>query len=373
MLPTATWSTLRLNAIYQAVLARNRFRRLEWDLVTPRDMSARVRARCATWQESSDGRGYADEGQRVSYLCSYRGDCLIEPRYGYVIERPLRLIDLSMPFSEWSRDKTFRHLIGFPSVTSILLALAGRRPVLRHECVLSLRFYWEDNYFHFLNDILPRVRMANVGGVPNDVPVVVGRKLAGQKFFQSAFPDGTIDGRQIIFQGEAFVASKQVVFARPPTDDQDSPAYVADLLGAPKQPRGDNRVFVTRSRARGRYILNLDALRPVFARFDVNVVEAETLTMADQVKLFSSAALIVGIHGAGLGNMIFRRNAACTILEILPPGETATWFPRLARRLEFAYRSLPGYVEGAMIDRHQPFMVRPEDLAEVLRSVIAPA
>ncbi|MGI9146801.1 MAG: glycosyltransferase family 61 protein [Chloroflexota bacterium] len=286
-----------------------------------------------------------------------------------MIERPLRLIDLSMPFSEWSRDPARRHLIGFPSVTGVVVALMGRRPMVYQERVLSLRFYWEDNYFHFLNDILPRLRLATSQGISKDIPVVVGKKLASQKFFQTAFPEGTVDGRRVIVQRNAFVAAREVVFARPASNDKEDLAFVADLLGAPPCPQGDARIFVTRSRSRGRHIVNLDELLPVLERFGFEVVEADTLTMPEQVRLFSSAALIAGIHGAGLGNMIFRRNAACAILEIVPPGETSTWFRHMAGRLEFAYCAIPGYADGRTLNRYQPFKVRPQALEVALRGL----
>jgi len=382
---TPTPSEVRLAATHLAVLARNRLRRLEWDLLMPADLPRRVRGQCATWQERNpDANGHVaaknlrigeliDQASfegRLSYFCRYVGDCLIEPRYGYVIERPLRLIDLSMPFSEWSNDPRLSHLIGFPSVISVILALAGRRKILYEERVLSLRFYWEDNYFHFLKDVLPRIRMANDYGVPKDIPVVVGRKLAAQKFFQSAFPDGTIDGRRVIFQGDAFVAAKEVVFARPSSDSIDDLDYVADLLGAPTAPHGSRRIFVTRAKPRGRYIVNLHELLPILERYGVEVVDTDRLTVAEQVRLFSSAELVVGIHGAGLVNMIFRRNASCAILEIFPPREPSTWFPRLAKRLEFGYRALYGYTDGPIVHRMQPFKVRPEQFEQRLQGLI---
>src|SRR5258706_8029200 len=45
------------------------------------------------------------------------------------------------------------------------------------------------------------------------------------------------------------------------------------------------------------------------------VVTAETMSLAEQVKMFYDAELIVGLHGAGLTNALFAPRAA--VLEII--------------------------------------------------------
>jgi len=67
------------------------------------------------------------------------------------------------------------------------------------------------------------------------------------------------------------------------------------------------------------------------------VVVAETLDLADQIKLFSSAGGIVGLHGAGLANMIWAP-PGCRIVELFPPGVFNDCYGRLALTCGHSYR-----------------------------------
>jgi len=313
----------------------------------------------------------ASEDWRVSYLTRYRGDCLIEPRYGYVIDTPLNLLAESMPYSDWSKDPERWHLIGFPSVVGVLSAQAGRRPIDRHDRVLSLRFYWEDNYFHFLNDILPRLRMAREQEIPLDVPVVVGERLAKQKFFLEVFPDGLVDGRPMIVQSGAYIAAEEILVACPEPCSRKNFTYVANMMGGPCCPRGNRRIFVDRAQSRGRYIRNMEELRGALRRCDVEVVDPESMSLHDQAAMFASSEFISGIHGAGLGNMIFRRSAPTAVLEIFQPLEAPPWFAHMASELGYSYDALSGYSNERMYHRMQPFFVNPDHFEEKLVKLLA--
>jgi capsular polysaccharide biosynthesis protein len=276
-----------------------------------------------------------------------------------------------MPYSDWSKDPERWHLIGFPALSSIVAADLGRHPVVHEERVLSLRFYWEDNYFHFLNDILPRLRMAREFDVPLDVPVVVGERLAKQRFFLAAFPDGLVDGRRMIVQSDAFIAADEIIVACPEPCARENFSYVADALGGPAHPSGTRRIFVDRAPSRGRFIRNMSELLPALRRNDVEVVDPESMSLREQVELFAETELIAGIHGAGLGNMLFRRDARTAVLEIFQPLEAPPWFAHMAAELGFCYDALSGYAKERMYHRMQPFCVDPGYFEEKLAKLIA--
>jgi hypothetical protein len=372
-------------ALHRAVVIRNNARRFEWKALSRRGASQRVEAEylyrrasqpfAAVRGQSGDPRlddsvNAATNEWRVSYISRYRGDSFIEPRYGYVVDKPLHLVSESMPYSDWSKDPERWHLIGFPSVWGVLNAELGRRPVERAERVLSLRFYWEDNYFHFLNDILPRLRMAHEHEIPLDVAVVVGQRLAKQKFFREAFPDGVVDGRRVIVQRDAFIAADEIIVACPEPCARENFSYVADLLSGPRCPRGTRRIFVDRATSRGRHIRNLVELRPALRRHGVEVVDPESMTLRQQVAMFAGSELIAGIHGAGLGNMLFRRNAPAAVLEIFQPLEAPPWFAHMAAELGYAYDALSGYTNERMYHRMQPFLVDPVHFEEKLAKLV---
>lgn len=380
----ARWPTLRQWCVYRAVLLRNRLRRAMWDLVATEATRARVRAACL---DRSDARPFVglrtdtgdaaldaalaaeSDAEHLAWSYRYDGDLLIEPRYGYAFDRRLQLLDVSMPFSEWSRDPRWRHLIGLPSATSVVVGRARRSRRTAVDAVISLRFFWDDNYFHLLNDILPRLHMANQLGVPKDVPVLVGRKLSAKPYFRELCADGLLDGRRVIEQGERYVACTTAYFLRPPADAAGL-EFTADLLGAP-HPVGRRRVFITRAPGSRRSVVNFDELRPVLDRFGFEVVDTDGWTVAEQAALFSAAEHVAGLHGAGLGNMIFRRGAPCSVFEVFPPGEALPYYAHLSARLGFTYDAMAGTAAARTVDRWQPFHVDAARLADKLAEVVA--
>jgi capsular polysaccharide biosynthesis protein len=76
-------------------------------------------------------------------------------------------------------------------------------------------------------------------------------------------------------------------------------------------------VYISRKKARGRYVKNENELIKFLSNYDIEVVCTEELSFHEQVKLFSSTKVLISIHGAGLTNMIFMP-AGGAVIELLP-------------------------------------------------------
>lgn len=63
----------------------------------------------------------------------------------------------------------------------------------------------------------------------------------------------------------------------------------------------------------------------------------EGATLADQIRHFQTADVIIAQHGAALANLIFARPGA-RVVEILPPNHPGEYFSELAKCLELDYR-----------------------------------
>ena len=81
---------------------------------------------------------------------------------------------------------------------------------------------------------------------------------------------------------------------------------------------GTKKIFITRSKNRLRFIENSTEIESVCKRYDIEVVDADTLPFDKQIQLFSQVSFIAGIHGAGLTNMVYA-HPSCRVLEIFPP------------------------------------------------------
>jgi capsular polysaccharide biosynthesis protein len=73
-------------------------------------------------------------------------------------------------------------------------------------------------------------------------------------------------------------------------------------------------------------------------------VHLERLPWTEQVRLLSSAEYVVGLHGAGLSNLLFSQAKA--VLEFHHPMEARPYFALIARELGIRYHFLMGSLEG---------------------------
>jgi capsular polysaccharide biosynthesis protein len=81
---------------------------------------------------------------------------------------------------------------------------------------------------------------------------------------------------------------------------------------APVQPR--RRILISRSLADKRRITNEAELFAALDQHGFELVCLEKLTLAEQVRLFQEAEVVVGPHGAGLTNVIFSNR--CRVMEL---------------------------------------------------------
>ncbi|MDR2745644.1 MAG: glycosyltransferase family 61 protein [Desulfovibrio sp.] len=65
------------------------------------------------------------------------------------------------------------------------------------------------------------------------------------------------------------------------------------------------RIYISRGAAERRKILNEDELLPILKRNKFEICILENLDVKEQINLFIEAEIVAGVHGAGLGNIIF--------------------------------------------------------------------
>jgi capsular polysaccharide biosynthesis protein len=70
------------------------------------------------------------------------------------------------------------------------------------------------------------------------------------------------------------------------------------------------------------------------------------MSMAEQVETFSNARVVVGVHGAALANVAFRKHAELDIIEILPSIDACDFshYMLLAHTLNFRYQAAQAIV-----------------------------
>lgn len=101
------------------------------------------------------------------------------------------------------------------------------------------------------------------------------------------------------------------------------------------------RWYISRSDARGRSVVNEDAVKAVLRRHGFEDLVLSGRSAAEQIRLFSEAEAVIGVHGAGLTNVLFAP-PTCKVLEILPPLVATPAYWMLATSIGQRYRALIG-------------------------------
>jgi hypothetical protein len=105
------------------------------------------------------------------------------------------------------------------------------------------------------------------------------------------------------------------------------------------------RLYMTRGKSRLRALVNEDELIDGLRQRGFHVFEAKWSNHAEQVARFSAASVVVGVHGAGLANMVWMRPGA-HLLEIVPSTRRKTTYLNIAAELDLGYDYVLGSDEG---------------------------
>jgi len=195
-------------------------------------------------------------------------------------------------------------------------ALRRRRKIDREA--LWITDYWSTGYFHWLTDVLTRLFV--VRERLGELLLVLPGKYETREVVQSslkAFGVVNVD----------FVRADEVVECRTlvmPSHTAPSGHFKEEairgvrevLLAAYGDAGGSrDRVYISRSGAGRRRIVNEDEVTSILRGFGFEMIRAEELSFEEQVRICSRARYIVANHGAGLTNMLFMQEGG-SVLEL---------------------------------------------------------
>ena len=77
------------------------------------------------------------------------------------------------------------------------------------------------------------------------------------------------------------------------------------------------RIYISRNKSERRKILNEKELLTILKKNNFKTYYLENISFAKQIKIFSNAKYVVGLHGAGLSNIVWMKNKSY-LLELRP-------------------------------------------------------
>jgi hypothetical protein len=181
-----------------------------------------------------------------------------------------------------------------------------------------------DNYFHWLAFTLPMVGIYRERlGVEPDY-YYLGRPIKSWHF--ETLARAGIGADRVL--SDAVTADRLVADfpdrkRRDGAVDRAMLAFSRNLYYEPPAATPTRRLFVGRSNANHRRLVNQAECVEYAAQYGFESVSTDGLTVAEEARLFAEAACIVAPHGAALTNLIFATPGA-RVLELLPGRPSST-------------------------------------------------
>jgi len=267
-------------------------------------------------------------------------DCIIEPEYGWAItEAGDDLVFDSISNNSWIEvyhPKYFKYKKNKKNAIAIEEAV-----------VINMVKGGENNYWHFLHDLLGQIMMARTL-VKNELPFIISKAFSVKPYFIQALQiSHELRTINWIIRDDKYFHVKKAWFLQTMPNSNEQFHNVRALLDVPDGDATSGlRVFLTRSEKRIRFVKNRDVIETIAKKYGFKIIDTDVFSLPQQIELFSKTRYLVGIHGAGLTNLIFRKNAPLTLLELLPGDYIQPHYFWLCKGMGHDYDCLVGSVSG---------------------------
>ncbi len=262
---------------------------------------------------------------------------------------------------------------------TIFKFLAKNYAFRRHRRIESeamwITDYWSTGYFHWLADALTRLFV--VRNRVRDLLLLLPGKYQGCEFVESSLKAFGVTNVDFIDRDEVLECRSLVLpsHTAPPGHFKDEAIRgVRNVLLSAYGSSDDKgeRLYITRSKATKRRILNEEEIMPILGKFGFQTISTEDLSFADQVQRCSRARYIVSNHGAGLINTLFMPDGG-SILELRHQSDCINnCYFTLTSALNFNYFYQTCAAPNPTADPHEAdLLVDPGELERNLRLLLS--
>ncbi len=196
---------------------------------------------------------------------------------------------------------------------------------------------WSQGYFHWFTDALPRAIVSE--RVASGYPILLPDTYGSLPFVAASLE--LLGLKAIHFDPSCRVMVKDLLL---PSHTASTGNYnraimqeLRDRMVPKPSSKQGRRIFISRSKAARRSIVNEEEVVRVLIRSGFEIHHFEDLGLEEQIHLMNGAGTVVGLHGAGLTNMLFMP-AGGRVLEIRNRNDAANnCYYSLASDLDHRY------------------------------------
>lgn len=225
-------------------------------------------------------------------------------------------------------------------------------PRKQHGELVVLSSPYANNYFHWLFDTLPRLEAEVCKG---ERPLFVHQYRAYQRDALELL--GIAKGRIVAAEKHPHLRADMLLVPSLPFPPLPAPPSVwrlpvvtseacaflrAKLLPSVKARFGSEwdtvlpqKIFIRRKGARS--VCNESDVNRVLSDKGFQVVALEELSLGEQIRLFYHVKVVVGVHGAGLANVVFCKPGT-RIVELMPSAWAMPCYWSISRHVGLVYK-----------------------------------
>lgn len=262
--------------------------------------------------------------------------------------------------------------------TLLLRQWVGAKVELPAPCVAVCHDQWSaSNYYHWLVDTLPRLlvlRQAHPGMLlllPQPIQPM-------PDYIQASAAVLGFTRYQFLAPGQILHAGCVILPELTAPSLTQNPAYIRQVQQelvatlSPESAPAFRKIYGARDRRGVRTIVNEAELDEFLSELGFEKVYFEDLTLSQQVKLMRETAILLGVHGAGMANMMFLQQGA-KVIELLNEEYGDQCYFRLASCLNLAYFLAPCTGTSDALENQSDMVVKVPVLKRIIESILVPS
>ena len=201
----------------------------------------------------------------------------------------------------------------------------------------------EDNFFHWIFDTMIKLKLLENDPSKKKLPIILRDKLTSyQKKMLNIFG---VNNKIIFTNGKSFEA-KNIIIPTTPSPPVYSKSAVFWLRkkfldNIKKFPTENKRIYISRSDASHRKIINDAEVSNFLKKYDFKTLVLSDLTLEEQINNFRCADMIILPHGSGASHLLFAKKN-CKVIELQSPSQINNMFCCLSKIRGCKYGFLVG-------------------------------
>ncbi len=202
--------------------------------------------------------------------------------------------------------KTFKSKIKVALKTMLVLMKIRRKIVV--DNALLLTDHYSGGFFHWFGDVVQKLEALEMAGLDRNSYTLIIPKSFTMEFTIESLKTYNLNYK-IVEDSEILLACKLLFVPQIAPTGNYRPELMQNMRKRFKdrykvEPK-QKRVFISRTKALRRTIINESDLTPILKENGFDIITMEDLTFGEQYQRVAEAEILISLHGAGLTHMIW--------------------------------------------------------------------